>query len=158
MSKRLRGRASCGQRLKMNAPFGSWRTRTLIAELSQTAFIAPWVIKGAMDGPAFATYVRDVLIPQIEPSTVVVIDNLAIHRNKEAAKSLRNHTCWLLYLPPYSPNLNPIEMVFSKRQAHLRRINASSFLGVFDAIAKVCDLFDPQECSNYFNEAGYRSN
>ena len=79
---RLRGWAPCGQRLKMYAPFGSWCTQTLIAGLSQTAFIAPWVIKGAMDGPAFATYVRDVLIPEIEPGMIVVLDNLATHRNK----------------------------------------------------------------------------
>ena len=142
----------------MHAPFGSWGTQTLIAGLSQTAFIAPWVIKGAMDGPAFATYVRDVLIPEIEPGTVVVLDNLATHRNKEAAKALREHGCWFLYLPPYSPDLNPIEMVFSKHKAHLRRISARSFTDVFDAIAQVCELFDPQECSNYFNAAGYTSN
>ena len=114
--------------------------------------------KGAMDGPAFATYVRDVLIPEIEPGTVVVLDNLATHRNKEATKALREHGCWFLYLPPYSPDLNPIEMAFSKLKAHLRRISARSFTDVFDAIAQVCELFDPQECSNYFNAAGYTSN
>lgn len=155
---RLRGWAPCGQRLEMHAPFGSWSTQTLIAGLSQTAFIAPWVIKGAMDGPAFATYVRDVFIPEIESGTVVVLDNLATHRNKEAAKALREHGCWFLYLPPYSPDLNPIEMAFSKLKAHLRRISARSLTDVFDAIAQVCDLFDPQECSNYFNAAGYKSN
>ena len=90
-----------------------------------------------MDGPAFATYVRDVLIPEIEPGTVVVLDNLATHRNKEAAKVLREHGCWFLYLPPYSPDLNPIEMAFSKLKAHLRRISARSFTDVFDAIAQV---------------------
>ena len=111
-----------------------------------------------MDGPAFATYVRDVLIPEIEPGTVVVLDNLATHRNKEAAKALREHGCWFLYLPPYSPDLNPIEMAFSKLKAHLRRISARSLTDVFDTIAQVGDLFDPQECSNYFNAAGYKSN
>ena len=130
----------------------------MIAGLSQSAFIAPWVIKGAMDGPAFATYVRDVLIPVIEPGTVVVLDNLATHRNKEAAKALREHGFWFLFLPPYSPDLNPIEMAFSKLKAHLRRISARSFTDVFDAIAQVCELFDPQECSNYLNAEGYTSN
>jgi transposase len=102
-----------------------------------------------MDGPAFATYVRDVLIPEIEPSTVVVLDNLATHRNKEAAKVLREHGCWFLYLlPPYSPDLNPNEMAFSKLKTHLRCIRARSFTDVFDAIAQVCDLFDPQDCAN----------
>lgn len=155
---RLRGWAPCGQRLEMHAPFGSWGTQTLIAGLSQTAFIAPWIIKGAIDGPAFAPYVRDVLIPEIEPGWVVVLDSLATHRNKEAAKALREHGCWFLYLPPYSPDLNPNEMAFSKLKTHLRRIRARSFTDVFDAIAQVCDLFDTQDCANYFNAAGYKSN
>ena len=152
---RLRGR---GQRLEMHAPFGSWGTQTLIAGLSQTAFIAPCVIKSAMDGSAFATYVRDVLIPKIEPGTDMVLDNLATHRNEEAAKALRVHGCWFLFLPPYSPDLNPIEMAFSKLKAHLRCISARSFKDVFDEIAQVCELFDRQQCSNYFNAAGYKSN
>ena len=142
----------------MHASFGSWGTQTLIAGLGQTAFIAPWVIKGAMDGPVFATYLRDVLIPEIEPGTVVVLHNLATQRNKETAKALREHGCWFLYLPPYSPDLNPIEMAFSKLKAHLRCSSAKFFTDVFVAIALVCELFDPQECSNYFNAAGYKSN
>ena len=88
----------------------------------------------------------------------MVLDNLATHPNKEAAKDLRERGCWFLYLPPYSPDLNPIEMVFSKLKAHLRRISARSFIDVFDAIAHVCDLFDHQECSYYFNAAGCTSN
>lgn len=117
--------------------------------------IAPWVIKGALDGPAFAAYVREVLVPEIELGTAVVLDNLATHRNKEAA--LRAHGCWFLYLPPYSPHLNPIEMAFSKLRAHLRRIGARSFTGLFEALGEVCDLFTPEECWNYSCEAGYAS-
>ncbi len=111
----------------MNAPFGSWGTQTLIAGLTPDALIAPWCIKGAMDGPAFATYVREVLIPEIEPGTVVTLDNLATHRNKQAAEALRAHRSWFLYLPPYSPDLNPIEMAFAKLKAHLRRLGARTF-------------------------------
>lgn len=154
---RLRGRSLRGQRLAMDAPFGSWGTQTFIAGLTQDALIAPWVIKGAMDGEAFAAYVRHVLTPELDPGTVVVLDNLATHRNAEAAKALREAGCWFLYLPPYSPDLNPIEMAFAKLKAHLRRIGARSFTQVFDAIADVCDLFSPQECWNYLNEAGYVS-
>lgn len=154
---RLRGWAKRGARLEMNAPFGAWGTQTLIAGLSVDAFIAPWVIKGAMDGPAFATYVREVLVKEIKPGTVVVLDNLATHHNKEAAQALRDHGCWFLFLPPYSPDLNPIEMAFSKLKAHLRRIGARSFTAVFEAIAEICDLYDPEECWNYFNAAGYAS-
>ncbi|MHA3916798.1 transposase, partial [Halovulum sp. GXIMD14793] len=96
---RLRGRAKRGKRLMMDAPFGNWGTQTLIAGLTP-ALIAPWVIKGAMNGPAFATYTREVLVPEIAPGTVVILDNLATHRNKEAAQALRDHGCWFLYLPP----------------------------------------------------------
>ena len=155
---RLRGWAVCGQRLPMDTPFGSWGTQTLIAGLGHDKLIAPWVIKGAMDGPAFAAYVQKVLIPEIEPGTVVVLDNLATHRNKEATLALQDHGCWFLYLPPYSPDLNPIEMAFSKLKAHLRRIEARTFTEVFKAIGDICYMFEPDECFNYFKAAGYQSN
>lgn len=113
--------------------------------------------KGAMDGPAFAAYVEKVLIPELAPGTVVILDNLATHRDKEAAQALRDHGCWLLYLPPYSPDLNPIEQAYSKLKAHLRRIGARTFTEVFEAIASICDLYDPEECRNYFKAAGYES-
>ena len=154
---RLRGRSQRGARLTASAPFGSWGTQTLIAGLTHDAMIAPWVIKGAMDGPAFAAYVEKVLAPELEPGTVVVLDNLATHRNKDAEAALRAHGCWFLYLPPYSPDLNPIEQAFSKLKAHLRRIGARTFSGLFNAIGEVCDLFSPQECWNYFQAAGYAS-
>ncbi|WP_422048606.1 transposase [Shimia sp.] len=95
------------------------------------------VIKGAMDGPAFTAYIREVLIPEIVPGAVVILDDLATHRNKEAAQSLRDHGCWFLYLPPYSPDLNPIERAFSTLRAHLRRIGARTFKEVFEAICVV---------------------
>lgn len=154
---RLRGWAPRGERLKADAPFGSWGTQTLIAGLTHEALVAPWVIKGAMDGPAFAAYVREVLIPEIEPGTAVILDNLATHRNKEAAEALRKHGCWFLYLPPYSPDLNPIEQAFSKLKAHLRRLGARSFTAVFNAIGDICNMYSPQECWNYFKAAGYVS-
>lgn len=154
---RLRGRSLRGQRLNMDAPFGSWGTQTLIAGLTHETLIAPWVIKGAMDGPAFAAYVREVLVPEIKPGTVVILDNLATHKNKEASEALRAHGCWLLFLPLYSPDLNPIEQAFSKLKAHLRRIGARTFTDVFKAIGAICDLYDPQECWNYFKAAGYVS-
>ena len=152
---RIRGRSLRGTRLTASAPFGSWGTQALIAGLGPSDLVAPWVIKGAMDGPAFVAYIRDVLIPEIEPGTAVVLDNLATHRNKEAEALLRAHGCWFLFLPPYSPDLNPIEMAFSKLKAHLRRIGARSFTGLFKALSEICDLYTPQECWNYFCKAGY---
>jgi len=108
-----------------------------------------------MDGPAFAAYVREVLIPEIAPGTAVILDNLATHRNKEAAAALKAHGCWFLYLPPYSPDLNPIELAFSKLKAHLQRISARSFTSVCDAIGDICEIYAPLACSNYFQAAGY---
>ena len=154
---RLRGRSKRGQRLHMAAPFGAWGTQTFIAGLTQDDLIAPWVIKGAMDGPAFTAYVRNVLIPEIKPGTVIILDNLATHKNKEAAAILKEAGCWFLFLPPYSPDLNPIEMAFSKLKAHLRRIGARTFTQMFDALGQICDLFTPEECWNYFKATGYVS-
>lgn len=105
---RLRGRARRGQRLRMDAPFGGWGTQTFIAGLSSEGLVAPWVIRGAMDGSAFATYVRDVLVPELKPGTVVILDNLATHRNTEAAAAICDARCWFLYLPPCSPDLNEL--------------------------------------------------
>ena len=124
---------------------------------SQIQIISILVIKGAMNGEAFAAYIRQVLAPELLPGTVVICDNLATHRNKDAAQALKDVGCWILYLPPYSPDLNPIEMAFSKLKAHLRRIGARTFDQMFDALAEVCNLFTPQECWNYFCEAGYGS-
>jgi len=141
----------------MDAPFGSWGTQTFIAGLSAGAMIAPWVIKGAMDGSAFVAYVKKVLLPELAPGTVVILDNLATHKNAEAAEAMRDAGCWFLYLPPYSPDLNPIEMAFSKLKAHLRRIGARSFTDMFDALTEICELYSAEECWNYFRAAGYVS-
>lgn len=154
---RLRGRARRGQRLRMDAPFGAWGTQTFIAGLGSDGLIAPWVIKGPMDGPAFATYIRDVLAPELTPGTVVILDNLATHRNVEAAEAIRAAKCWFLYLPPYSPDLNPIEQAFSKLKAQLRKIGARTFDDLFKALGNICNMFSPQECWNYLHAAGYVS-
>ena len=115
--------------------------------------IAPWVIKGAMDGSAFAAYVEKLLVPELASGTVAILDNLATHKNAAAAKAMRDAGCWFLFLPPYSPDLNPIEMAFSKLKAHLRRIGARTITNIFDAIAEVSHLYSPQECWSYFNAA-----
>lgn len=127
----------------------------LIAGLKHDSLVTPWVIKGAMDGEAFVAYIRDVLIPEMEPGTVVICDNLATNKNAEAAAVLKKHGCWFLYLPPYSPDLNPVEQAFSKLKAHLRRIGVRTFDQMFHALTEVCDLFTSEECRNYFQEAGY---
>lgn len=154
---RLRGRAPVGERLYGSAPFGRWGTQTFIAGLTQNALIAPWVITGAMDGRAFETYIETQLAPALEPGTVVILDNLSTHKSPRAAQTLRKHGCWFLFLPPYSPDLNPIEMAFSKLKAHLRRIGAITFDTLFQALGDICDLFKPDECWNFLKAAGYAS-
>ena len=98
------------------------------------------------------------LAPALEPRTVVILDNLATHKNAAAARALQDNGCWFLFLPPYSPDLNPIEMAFSKLKAHLRRIGAGTFAQLFEAIGDICDMFSPEECWNYLQAAGYASN
>jgi len=110
-----------------------------------------------MDGPAFAAYIREVLIPEIVPGTAVVLDNLATRPNKEAKAALKAHGCWFLYLPPYAPDLNPIEQPFSKLKAHLRRIGAGSFTTELHAIGDICEMFPPKECRNCFLTTGHAS-
>ncbi|MEM9582594.1 MAG: transposase [Pseudomonadota bacterium] len=102
-------------------------------------------------------YIREVLVPEIASGTVVILDNLATHRNKDAAQALRDHGCWSLYLPPYSPDLSPIEQAFSKLKAHLQRIGAKTITEVFEAIGSICDICHLPECWNYFKAAGYVS-
>ena len=151
---RLRGRAPRGQRLHAAAPFGRWRTQTFVAGLTSDALIAPWVIEGAMDGPAFTTWVETQLAPALNPGTVVVLDNLSTHKVRTAADALRRVGCWFLFLPAYSPDLNPIEMAFAKLKAHLRRIGARTFDDLLAALGDICAMFDPGECWNYLRHAG----
>lgn len=154
---RARGRAPKGRRLHAHAPAGLWNTQTFIAGLAHDSLIAPWVIRGAVDRTAFDTYVETQLAPALEPGTVVILDNLSVHKSQRAAELLKAKGCWLLFLPPYSPDLNPIEMAFAKLKAHLKRIGARTFDALLKAIGNICALFDPDECSNYFQHANYIS-
>ena len=152
---RLRGRAPVGERLHGAAPFGKWRTQTFIAGLTSRELIAPWVIEGAMNRAAFEAYVETQLASLLSPGTVVILDNLSTHKSPRAAEALKQRQSWFLFLPPYSPDLNPIEQAFSKLKAHLRRIGARTYDQLIAAIGDVCALFDPTECWNFFNATGY---
>lgn len=103
----------------------------------------------------FDAYVKTQLAPTLGPGDVVILDNLAAHRSEKARAVLRERGAWFLFLPPYSPDLNPIEMAFSKLKAHLRRIGARTIDALWRAVGEICDLFDPDECWNYFKAAGY---
>ena len=142
---RLRGRAPKGGRLPGAVPFGAWETQTFIAGLTANGLIAPWVVDHAMNGKTFATYIRPQLAPVLAPRTL------------EAAEAWRERGGWFLFLPPYSPDLNPIEMAFAKLKAHLRRMGARTFDQLIAAIGEICDLFTPDECWNDIAAAGYAS-
>lgn len=154
---RLRGRAPLGERLYGPAPFGKWRSQTFIAGLTSNELIAPWVIEGAMNRPAFETYIETQLAPLLNPGTVVILDNLSTHKSPRATEALKEAKSWFLFLPPYSPDLNPIEQAFSKLKAHLRRIGARTYDDLIAAIGDICRLFGPTECWNFFQAAGYAS-
>ena len=154
---RVYGRSRKGQRLKACAPFRQWRHQTLIAGLSCDGLVAPWGIPGAMDREAFNTYIEQVLAPALEPGTVVTLDNLSVHKSPEATAVLKARGCWFLFLPSYSPDLNPIEMAFAKLKAHLRSIGARTFDQVIEAIGEICNMFTPDKCWNYFRATGYTS-
>ncbi|TGN33125.1 hypothetical protein E4L95_23670 [Paracoccus liaowanqingii] len=113
------------------------------------------VIRGRKAQKSRCPYVRDVLAPELTPGSVVILDNLATHRNVKAAAAIRAAKCWFLYQPPYSPDLNPIEQAFSKLKAHLRKIGARTFDDLFRALGDICSMFSPQESWNYFHAAGY---
>ena len=152
---RLRGRARRGRRLRAHAPFGHWKTQTFIAALRCDGLTAPWIIDGAMNRKIFETYVETQLAPTLRPGDVVILDNLASHKSEKAKAALRKRGAWLLFLPPYSPDLNPIEMAFAKLKAHLRRIKARTIDALWNAVGNICGLYSPDECWNYLKQAGY---
>ncbi len=154
---RLRGRARIGDRLRANAPFGHWGTQTFIAGLRSNGITAPWVIDKPMNRATFEVYVETQLAPTLNPGDVVILDNLSSHKSTKAAAVLKERGAWFLFLPPYSPDLNPIEMAFAKLKAHLRRIGARTIDALWKAIGDICDLYSPQECWNYLKAAGYAS-
>ncbi len=152
---RTRGHGLKGHRIHDTAPMAGWRTQTFIAGLRQDEMMAPWVLNGPMNKTAFETYVETQLALALNPGDVVILDNLSSHKSARAAEALRQAGSWFLFLPAYSPDLNPIEMAFSKLKAHLRRIGARTVEALNDAIADVLDLYSPEECRNYFDAAGY---
>lgn len=152
------GWAPVGERLVDHAPFGHWNTQTFIAALRRDGLTAPWVIDGAMNRKRFDTYVETQLIPTLKPGDVVILDNLSSHKSPNATSMLKAMEAWFLFLPPYSPDLNPIEMAFSKLKALIRKIAARTYDQLWKAVGTVCDLFSEEECLNFFSAAGYEAN
>ena len=154
---RLRGRARRGERLKMKAPFGHWGTQTFIAALRHDGLTAPWIIDAPMNRTIFETYVETQLAPTLKAGDMVILDNLSSHKSEKAKAILKERGAWFLFLPPYSPDLNPIEMAFAKLKAHLGKAGALTIDALWKAVGSICDLYTPEECWNYLKDAGYAS-
>jgi transposase len=154
---RLRGRCPKGQRLRAKAPFGHWKTQTFIAGLRCDGLTAPFVIDRPMNRQIFEAYVTTQLAPTLKRGDMVVMDNLAAHKSPKAEAAIRERGAWVLFLPPYSPDLNPIEMAFSKLKAHLRKRAERTIDDLWKAVGDICSLYPPTECANYFKAAGYAS-
>jgi len=152
---RLRGRAVRGERCRASVPHGHWKTTTFTAGLRLSGLTAPMVLDGAMNGPAFLAYVEQVLAPDLAPGDIVVMDNLPAHKVAGVRQAIEAAGATLLYLPPYSPDFNPIEMAFSKLKAILRKAAARTVTDLWEAIAGALDAFTQSECQNYFAPAGY---
>src|SRR3984957_3074715 len=142
-------------RSRFKAPFGHWKTQTFVAGLRCGALTAPWVIDAPIDRAIFETYVRTQLVPTLQEGDIVILDNLPAHKSPAAEQAIRERGAWLIFLPPYSPDLNPIEMAFAKLKAHLRAMAMRTIDELWKAIGQICDLFTPEECANYFEAAGY---
>jgi len=151
----LRGWCARGERLKAKAPFGKWRTMTFIAALRCDRIDAPCLFDGPINGELFLAYVRTLLVPTLKPGDVVVMDNLGSHRGKLVRRAIRQAGAKLIFLPKYSPDLNPIEQVFAKLKHGLRKAQARSYEALLDAAAKLLDAFPPDECANYLRNSGY---
>lgn len=155
---RLRGRCLKGERLHAKAPFGHWKTQTFIAALRCDGLTAPFVIDAPMNRAIFETYVETQLAPTLESGNVVIMDNLSAHKSPAVERAIRERGAWVLFLPPYSPDLNPIEMAFAKLKALLRAKAVRTIDDLWKAIGQICSLFTPEECTNYFQAAGYGFN
>lgn len=152
---RLRGRAPKGERCRAAVPHGHWKTTTFTAGLRVNGLSAPMVIDGPMDGDVFRAYVERVLVPELVPGDVVVMDNLPAHKVRGVREAIEAAGATLLYLPAYSPDFNPIEMAFAKFKAFLRAGAARTIPDLWSAIATAIDRFTPAECRAYFAAAGY---
>ena len=149
------GRSPRGQRLDGPVPHGHWKSTTFVAGLTTRGFVAPYVIDGAMNGRLFAAWIEQMLAPELRPGDIVIMDNLAAHKRASVRQTLRAAGAHLLHLPPYSPDLNPIEQAFAKLKALLRAAKERSVDGLWSRIGHLLAQFEPSECLNYIRNSGY---
>lgn len=149
------GRSPRGQRLRVGIPYGHWKTTTFVAGLTTRGMVAPFVLDGPINRDAFETYLAKVLVPELRQGDIVIMDNLSSHKGPNVREMIEAAGARLLYLPPYSPDFNPIENAFAKLKALLRKAAERTVDGLWNAIGRLVDLFTPKECANYFAAAGY---
>ena len=152
---RLRGRAPKGDRLRAGIPHGHWKTTTFIGGLRRGGLGAPMVLDGPINGISFQAYVDQVLVPTLAPDDVVIMDNLGSHKRPGIRAAIEAAGAQVLYLPPYSPDFNPIENAFSKLKALLRKAAERSVEGLWAKVGELLPAFTPTDCANFFANAGY---
>jgi len=139
----------------MGFPHGHRKTTTLVAGLRTTGMVAPMVLDGPINGDWFEAYVRQVLVPELRRGDIVIMDNLSSHKRASVRKLIEETGASLLFLPPYSPDFNPIEKAFARLKAMLRKAGERTLTGLWDLIGRLVDIFKPDECANYFISCGY---
>jgi transposase len=154
---RTRGRCQRGKRLIAKVPYGHWKTTTFVAALRHDGLTAPMVVDGAMNGAVFLAYVQQQLAPTLRPGDIVVLDNLAAHKVSGVREAIESVGATLVYLPPYSPDLNPIELVFSKLKWLLRSAAKRTVEGLWTLLGSMPDHFPPQQCLAYLRHCGYNA-
>lgn len=152
---RTRGRALRGERLIAKVPHGHWKTTTFLAALRLSGLTAPLVIDGAVNGALFLGYVRQQLVPTLTTGDLVIMDNLAAHKVQGVREAIAAVGARVVYLPPYSPDLNPIELVFAKFKWLIRSASERTVEGLWNRCGELLDRFTPDECHNYFRHCGY---
>ncbi len=152
---RTHGRAPGGTRLRVGVPHGHWKTTTVVAALTLRGMIAPFVLSGPINRDAFEACAAHVLAPELRPGDIVVMDNLSSHKGPKVRALIEAAGAELLFLPPYSPDFNPIENAFAKLKALLRKAAQRTVAGLWHAIGHIVDTFSTTECANYFAAAGY---
>lgn len=152
---RRHGRCRRGERLRVGVPHGHWKTTTFVGALTLRGFVAPWVLDGPINREAFETYVEKVLVPDLRPGDVVIMDNLSSHKGDKVRELIEAAGATLRFLPPYSPDFNPIENAFAKLKALLRKAGERTVTALWSTIGRLIDRFTPTECRNYFAAAGY---
>lgn len=152
---RLRGRSPRGERCRAGVPHGHWKTTTFTGALRLTGMTAPFVYDGAMNGNVFRAYIEQVLAPTLSEGDIVVMDNLPAHKAASIRAAIEAVGATLMFLPPYSPDLNPIENAFAKLKALMRAKAERTITALWDAVGSLVELFSPAECANYFKAAGY---